>query len=733
MTPEARRLQQLAARANRRKHVAIAAQVLAAALAVALVVGQHWDRASGLAAGLVAGAIAWLFLRRRSRDIDALAYARHLDALQPQLEDSTEMLLDDGEAATGLEALQHASVANTFARIDKAGELEHSLPSFAYRRVALVWAIALAAVLLGMLPGGNYDRSAQTAKLNERQTVIERATVRLQPPEYLGVAASETDRLDFATFEDAQVQWRLQLTERSDTVSLLFHDDERLELEADGARGWRSPTWPARSTVYRVLVNGEEIPAGIFRIEAKADEAPRVSVIEPGSSLRVLPAGAATDVRLPLVFDARDDYGIVDAQARITLARGNGEQVRFREQAVPLTFTASDEGRQIHAQHEFDLLELGMEPGDELYLFAQVTDNRSGEANVGSSGTYIVRWPGEEEVEADPVATMAISVLPEFFRSQRQIIIDTERLLDERQVLDDDEFSQRAQTLAADQKLLRLRYGQYLGEEDDSGIGSATVASMAATEEADDDHAQEAEEGHDHAGHEPGAAQEVRSGDAQAAIELYGHFHDRAEQSTLFNPETTSLLKAALGQMWDAELQLRLAEPKSALPFEYAALDFIKQVQQSSRVYLRRTGFRPTPIDEGRRLSGELDDIASDERQDDPSTAGELSRMRGLLTALTGDRAARRSVPTRLGALEPVFSSRAKHDPQWLKTLGAAQRLLRDEQCEDCRQELISALWQQLDDTLAGPTAPPASSHPLTRAYRQQLSSSPQRRNGLVP
>ena len=66
----------------------------------------------------------------------------------------------------------------------------------------------------------------------------------------------------------------------------------------------------------------------------------------------------------------------------------------------------------------------------------------------------------------------------------------------------------------------------------------------------------------------------------------------------------------ALEQMWQSELYLRLYEPEKALPYEKKALEYLKSVQQKSRVYVKRTGFDPPPIkEEEKRLTGELKDI----------------------------------------------------------------------------------------------------------------------------
>jgi hypothetical protein len=88
-------------------------------------------------------------------------------------------------------------------------------------------------------------------------------------------------------------------------------------------------------------------------------------------------------------------------------------------------------------------------------------------------------------------------------------------------------------------------------------------------------------------------------------LEQFGHTHDIAEAATLLDSKTKELLRAALNEMWQAELHLRQAQPKKALPYEYRALGFIKQVQQASRIYLARVGSELPPIDETRRMSGD--------------------------------------------------------------------------------------------------------------------------------
>jgi hypothetical protein len=179
-----------------------------------------------------------------------------------------------------------------------------------------------------------------------------------------------------------------------------------------------------------------------------------------------------------------------------------------------------------------------------------------------------------------------VNLKPEYFRSQRQIIIETEQLLKDRDTLSVQEFNNRSNNLGIDQKLLRLRYGKFLGEESETDIG----------------------EHHDE--HDEGAHNEASDfGNAEKIINDYAHKHDNAEDATFFEPELKAQLKATLGEMWKAELQLRLNRPQAALPFEYKALRLLKDLQQKSRVYVAKTGFKATPLLPGKRLSGELDKI----------------------------------------------------------------------------------------------------------------------------
>ncbi len=106
--------------------------------------------------------------------------------------------------------------------------------------------------------------------------------------------------------------------------------------------------------------------------------------------------------------------------------------------------------------------------------------------------------------------------------------------------------------------------------------------------------------------------------EAESLMEGYAHNHDMPEAATFFEESIKVQLKAAMAQMWDAELQLRLHQPKAALPYEYEALKHIKKLQQQSRIYVHKVGFEPPPIPiDKKRYSGELKDIKRYSEQTD--------------------------------------------------------------------------------------------------------------------
>jgi len=316
-----------------------------------------------------------------------------------------------------------------------------------------------------------------------------------------------------------------------------------------------------------------------------------------------------------------------------------------------------------------DLASLGLAPGGDLIARLTVADTRP-RPQLGSAQAAILRWPAARAAAAGGLEAVTRRVLPAFFRSQRQIVIDAERLLAERRRLAPAAFLARSDAIGVDQRLLRLRYGQFLGEEAED----ASHRPALPTADAD------AEDEHDH-------AQGGAFGEAGDVTADYGHSHDHAEAATLIDPDTKALLKQALGHMWQSELHLRQGAPARALPEAYAALRFIKRVQQATRIFLARVGPTLPPVDLARRMTGKRD-----------GAAGAALPLVAVPGRDRGAAAAWAAVGEGAGNLDAVDrwlrSGAARVDR--LKVRAAIDAVRRDPRCGPCRAALRALVWPAL-------------------------------------
>jgi len=276
-----------------------------------------------------------------------------------------------------------------------------------------------------------------------------------------------------------------------------------------------------------------------------------------------------------------DDYGITNAFIYATVAKGSGEAVKFKEQKIDFATSFNSGNQHYDLQKLISLPSLNMEPGDGLYFYIQAQDNHNQQSRTD---VYIVSLQDTAQLLSMDGLLSGVNVKPEYFRSERQIILDSERLLKERDSISKDAFNNRSNELGTDQKLLRLRYGKFLGEESESDIDP---------KEAQND-----------------PIGDIKNyGNAAVILDKYTDKHDNAEDAQFFDPGVKAQLKATLTEMWKAELQLRLYKPDVALPFEYKALRLLKDLQQKSRMYVAKTAYNPTPLKMEKRLSGDLGKI----------------------------------------------------------------------------------------------------------------------------
>jgi hypothetical protein len=657
-------------------------------------------------AGVAIAAFAW----HRARRLDTRWLVRELDAHRTDLEDSADLLFAPTASMTALERLQ---LARLQARIEAAG-----MPDLR-PRWSMPWIAAGGGAVVLVVTALLWWPARQPVKMENvltrigasptkpTQTRVLQQQLRVVPPAYTRVAAYESAALDAKAPQGTRLHWTLRFAPQPGAAELVFHDGRRVALARDGD-DWRASDVLSRSALYRIVLH--DAPPlqsnALHRLDAIADRPPQLRVLEPDRSLSLMTLGQRS---WTLAFEASDDYGVAPAaRLRITLAQGSGENITVREQDMTLRGSGPTT-RKRYAQR-LDLAALGFAAGDDLIVQLSVDDNRTPGPQTARSASVILRWPSDLGTETTGLEGMVKKVLPAYFRSQRQIIIDAESLLKQRRSLAADQYLQRSDAIGVDQRILRLRYGQFLGEESE---GAPKPPPLPTNDAPDDPHGDGHREGADHTeagahadtpfddGHDhastaaSGAAPAF--GQESAVLEEYGHTHDHAEAATLLDPETRATLKSALDQMWQSELHLRQGQPERALPYANRALAFIKQVQQASRIYLARVGPELPPIDENRRLSGDRTGLS---RRDDALVAATAPdpTLAGLWRALDEAPPSSRDKPQAVdfAALERWLRENQARLADPLAFVAAIEALRADPECARCRGELRELLWPLL-------------------------------------
>ena len=674
--------------------------------------------AAVILAAAIYGAWRWNGICRT----DLKQVARHLNRRYPPLEDSTALLLRTPNELNLLERLQQQKVATALQQLHPEKETVFTLRGTA-TSIALGLGLVLSAGIL-YLPAApmlapvapkeiQVDFPEALATATDTATVIEKIEITITPPAYTGKAAYPAESPNLRVEEGATVSWRIRTSEPARALQLVLNEAAPVTFAGKAAIYdlARSVTAP---TLYHLRLNGQK--SEFYTIEVIPDEPPVIRVQQPKQYTEIL-FGEPQRVRLQALLS--DDYGIRDANLIATVARGSGEAVKFREEKISLGLRGTR--RSFDINKTLDLQQLGMTYGDELYFYVQAWDNHRG---YSRSETYFVQIEDTALVEAAFDMTAGVNPVPEYFRSQRQIIIDTEKLLKEQKSIPRTAFEERSNNIGIDQKLLRLRYGKFLGEESESGIGPG-----GGIPEGEEDHAEaqhSAGDGHDHPELE-------NQNDAAALLDPYLHKHDQEGAATLFEPAVKAKLKGALAQMWEAELRLRTHKPKEALPYEYKALRMLKEVQQSTRAYVAKTGFEPPPLKEPElRLSGELDKITPLSETQTIKTETKRPYTRAALAWLESYRLRGTYKPADAQVLEQAgqeLAQQASLGPgSFLRALQDLRTIISniksgEDICAPCLQTVERAWAALLPPVEQTPQQQTARRSPLSREYLKQLNA----------
>jgi len=512
---------------------------------------------------------------------------RYLDSQFPELEESSSLLLKTQEQLGTLQSLQAEKILPLLPKKNIFNDLNlKNWISFACLMIGLSIYLFIPprkAILNINQPEANSSNIHKEEKILPQ---ISSYSVEITPPSYTGKSRRQQNQFYLKAELDAKAVWNIRTNKAIHNFHVFFNEVEKIQLKPlnQDSTLWSFSRKLDKQGFYQLALDGKK--SDLYQIEVIPDYPVKINITQPKPQ-HTIDIGQAMQITVKAQLN--DDYGIAGAYISATMASGKGESVSFTEKR--LQFDASFANRKsVTLQKSIDLRSLGMKPGDELYFFIQAQDNKG---QLSRSDVYMVNIVDTTELMSMAGMTSGVNLVPEYFRSQRQIILDTEKLLAEKASLSPEDFNKRSNGLAIDQKLLRLRYGKFLGEENETSIGG--------------DH-----EDHDeHDGHNHG---DEKFGDVQAIMDRYAHKHDIAEDATFFEPAVKAQLKAVLNEMWTSELQLRTYKPQEALPFEYKALRLLKDLQQKSRAYVAKTTVKTAALKNEKRLTGDQDKIVASQQ-----------------------------------------------------------------------------------------------------------------------
>jgi hypothetical protein len=564
---------------------------------------------------------------------------------------------------------------------------------------------------------------------------IEALSIVISPPPYTHLNSTESSDFNLTLPEGSSVKWIAKFSADPVNAKIFFSGKDSVTLVSQGLQrysferkiqesGFYQVQWTDHKKIYR---------SDFYKIEIVKDQQPKI-VIKDLNQFTKLKFNDPLDVLIK--SDLTDDYGLSEAQIIATVSKGSGEGVKFREEKLKFTSPIPMAGKRVEAIRLLDLKKLGLEPADELYFYVEALDNKDPFPNRSRTETFFVSIMDTAREITSVDAGLGVDLMPEYFRSQRQIIIDTEKLLRDKKNISVQQFKFTSNGLGYDQKALRLRYGQFLGEEDEAGIGQPEEQ-----EQEDDDPLKKVTHQHDtkneHNLVDPKSKQhqdsESKNGEEEKdPLKQFVHEHDNSEEATFFIQSLKSKLKAAITQMWDAELYLRLYQPEKSLPYQYKALNLLKEISSDSRIFVHRSGFDPPPLKEEKRLTADLSEVKG--RTDVAKTKKEekLVNVRNALNAIEKMISEKNVIVSdknqktfRLAGQE--LAELAREQPiVFLKGLSLLKSLSESQSKVSTADlaQLRGVLWKALPPQTASPNQQHTNGHALNKRFLINLDES---------
>jgi hypothetical protein len=577
---------------------------------------------SVLAALSVLAHCIWLLMRRETvskvaREVERAAGSRR-NALVTLVESVESATADgwymfarlEGQARSELEKIDKRVVAPRVGAIRGACALLFMLlfllalrlaapVAFALEVRRIVW-LARDDVLAGQL---NSNGVAGFADGRNAAVMLDELRVRVLPPAYSGLSVEEiSGDAPVRALAGSQIEVLLHTTGAVDGATLSFNGSMN-SMRALGTGRFSGAFTASRSGAFeaRVLTDEADAPAPIVRaVEVYNDVSPEARIVEPASDqlLRSVP-----DTLMTVRWTARDDLGLAGVTLKYIKSRGEGDAAKFTSGEINIGNVSRTNLREWQGTASLDLRRLDMQPGDTLVFWIEARDRNPSATSTGRSASVGIAIAAKELAKLN-LSDLMPNEIGRFLLSQRAIIIQTEKLHNERARLSKEELVRRANNIAADQREFKNSFNDYIhlegeGEEEQLSGGAA-----------------------------PSVEERVRAAEDERTAP---HFHGIPEPPS-GAPTSVREMTYAIRAMWDAEDALVNTDTAQALKYEREALLRLKRAQASVR-YVPPIVAQSKPIDLKRRYAGELAEIKT--RLEKLARRPEMPASKALRAALT--------------------------------------------------------------------------------------------------
>jgi len=268
---------------------------------------------------------------------------------------------------------------------------------------------------------------------------IARQKLTIKYPAYTKLPPKTTTNMNIKALEGSQIQWSIEFDKAVENV-FMEKDAQSYPLKLNGNQYVRSAKL-AQSGFYNFKFkdsNGASYLSDLYALEIIKDEVPEIGIqgLKQFSTFDI-----SDDKYLKFNVLNSDDFGVSDAYIIATVSKGEGESVKFREERLSFEANLNSGGKKLNLDKTIDLDALNMEAGDELYFFIEAIDVKRPRPNRTRSETFFAVIRDTISNQFGVEGTMGADLMPDYFRSQRQLIIDTEKLIASKNKLSKKKFN----------------------------------------------------------------------------------------------------------------------------------------------------------------------------------------------------------------------------------------------------------------------------------------------------